>query len=136
MNYEVIGLDNKPYTMKLFYGTTKKSCSKLHERARNLLKQVFPFDTPYEEVVLPGTGQFCMGKNLTVDFFILRTLMAVEVQGEQHYRFSNFFHGNKMEFFRAKGRDRKKREWLELNGITLIELPFNEDDEQWKTKLT
>lgn len=131
----VVGLDDKSYRLKLFYGTTKNSCSQYHSRARNLLTQVFPFDKPYEEVRLPGTKQACMGKDLYLDFFILRPMIAVEVHGQQHYEYSPFFHGTKMDFVRAKGRDRKKAEWLEKNGITFVELPFYETVEEWTTRL-
>ena len=40
-----------------------------------------------------------------------------------------------MDFYRAQGRDRTKREWFQLNDLALIELFFNETDEQWKERL-
>jgi very-short-patch-repair endonuclease len=82
-----------------------------------------------EEVPLPGT-------KLYFDFLVPSANLAVEVQGEQHYKFNSFFHKHKAGLLASKSRDRQKREWCELNGITLLEFPYNESDEQWKLRIT
>jgi hypothetical protein len=82
-----------------------------------------------EEVPLPGTP-------LRFDFYLPHYEVAVEVHGEQHYSYSSFFHGTQWDFIQAKRNDRMKKEWCELNGITLIELPYNESEKEWEKRLT
>tara|TARA_R100001230_G_C5556573_1_gene82519 strand:- start:421 stop:552 length:132 start_codon:yes stop_codon:yes gene_type:complete len=38
-------------------------------------------------------------------------------------------------FAKAKKRDREKLEWCELNGITVVELSYEEDEDEWRTRL-
>ena len=59
----------------------------------------------------------------------------IEVHGEQHYKFIPFFHGTMINFLSAKTNDNNKRQWCELNGIIEVELPFNESDNQWKSRI-
>ncbi|NCV19550.1 MAG: hypothetical protein EBW42_12500 [Rhodobacterales bacterium] len=35
----------------------------------------------------------------------------IEVHGEQHYEFSAFFHGTKLNFIKHKKRDKDKKQW-------------------------
>ncbi len=59
----------------------------------------------------------------------------IEVQGSQHYKYSPRFHNTKMDFLDAKARDRDKKTWCELNGIRLVEFPFNENNKQWTERV-
>jgi len=133
---KVIGIDGKEHSWSLKQAAREDgSRSGLHLKARELLKLIFPFDLIYEEVSLPGSAT--KGKNsiLFGDFYIpLRSIM-IEVNGSQHSNYTQFFHGNKLEFARAKMRDRIKKQWCELNGITLVEFEHNETIEQWRGKL-
>jgi hypothetical protein len=133
---KVLGIDGREYSWNLKQSSHEDhNRSGLHLRARFLLKSIFPFDLIYEEIALPGTE--IKGKNsvLFCDFYIpLRSLM-VEVNGAQHSQYTPFFHGTKLEFARARTRDKIKKQWCELNGITLVEFEHNEKDEQWKTKI-
>jgi hypothetical protein len=128
---KAVGLDGKTYPWNITKYTGHSSCSKLHERARAILKNLFPYDIAYEEVVLPGIKTEITNKALIADFYIHSLRLMLEVQGEQHYKFVQFFHNNKLEFFRAKKLDQLKKQWCEINNITLIELPFNETDDEW-----
>ena len=124
---KVIGLDNKEHSwnLSLYVKNQRRGCSDYHKRARSLLKQMFPFDQILEEVPIPSTGLFA-------DFFIPKQMKMIEVQGQQHSEYTPFFHKNKQNFGKAKLRDKTKLEWCELNGIELIELPFDKTDEEWK----
>lgn len=67
------------------------------------------------------------GERLELDFYIEDLFLAIEVQGEQHYRFIPFFHKTYDGF-----RDRLRRDQIKANlcskaGITLIEI-YDEDD--------
>ena len=95
-----------------------------HLRARQLLKRIFGSYKIMEEVPLSGT-------RLRLDFYIHPLYLGIEVHGEQHYSYSHFFHGSTADFLQSKHNDRIKKEWCDINAITLIELPYNEDEEEW-----
>lgn len=61
--------------------------------------------------------------------------LAVEVHGKQHYEFVPFFHKTKADFLLARKRDRDKLEWCNLNDVTLVTLPHDEED-QWKSLIS
>ena len=127
-----IGLDDRNYNWNPKSRQSKKS--KYHLLARRILIELFPFDNIYEEVTLPGT--YVTGRNLIADFLIPNKNMLVEVHGEQHYSFNKFFHNSSPEYLRAKARDQNKKQWCTLNGITLIELPYNETEHEWRARIS
>lgn len=131
------GFDGRDYSITVadytVYETDTRSKSSLHMRARTLLKQMFPCDKVLEEVTLPGSRK--SGSVLYADFLLPSKRIMVEVQGEQHYKFTDFFHKDKMGFLKAKMRDRDKVEWCDLNSIQLVELPYNETDDDWREKI-
>jgi very-short-patch-repair endonuclease len=111
------------------YLKERTNCSSLHKTARNLLHRLFICKSILEEVPLPGTRMFA-------DFFIPSESLMIEVQGEQHYNYNNFHYTNKMDFIKAKNRDKKKSEWATLNGLILITFPYNEDINEWTRRIT
>ncbi len=130
---KIKGLDGKKYSWS-FYGqmpdiSDERKRSSLHIRARNLLKSLYPVDRILEEVHLPGSG------NLYADFWLPLRNKIIEVHGEQHYKFIPFFHGTQLNFLSSKANDNNKKEWCSVNGIILVELPYNESDEQWKSRI-
>lgn len=102
----------------------REGCSKLHTLARQIIKQVYPYDVLLEEIFIPTA-------KIYLDFYIPMRHICIEVQGEQHSVHKLFFHKNRLEFLKAQKRDRLKKDILEENGIALIELNHNEK-EQWK----
>lgn len=101
-----------------------------HIACRKLLKELYPACQTLEEVKI----QIRRGEWLYVDFYIPNFDIMVEVQGEQHYKFSPFFHKTKIDFLMQKKRDREKAEWCELNLVQLIILPYNENIDEWKSR--
>lgn len=99
-----------------------ENISELHKKARALLKECLPYSKIYEEVTLLG----CRGPggDLRADFLIPEHPIIVEVHGEQHYKFSKFYHKTKEEFDLYLQKDKIKKEWAELNSIIYIELPY------------
>lgn len=105
--------------------------SHYHVAARLLLKELFPTQQILEEVWVPlRQKDYCY-----LDFYLPLIRMAVEVQGQQHYKFNSFFHENERDFLLQNKKDRDKKAWLKLNQITLVELPYNEKIEEWKNRI-
>lgn len=126
MSHKVLGLDGKTYNWNLVkYTTNNHNPSSLHIKAREILKKLYPFDAILEEVALPGS-------TLIADFYIHRIKTVIEVHGEQHYTYNNFFFKDKKSFLQASQRDKQKQQWCEINSITYIELPYNKIEEwEW-----
>jgi hypothetical protein len=62
--------------------------------------------------------------NMELDCYNPELKIAVEYNGQQHYRFIPYFHRNKDRFINQRYRDVLKRKLCEENGITLIEVPY------------
>jgi hypothetical protein len=74
-------------------------------------------------MVNPVTGS---QYNLELDCYNESLRLAVEYQGEQHYKFIPYFHKNREAFLNQKYRDELKRMRCKELGITLIEVPYTE----------
>lgn len=115
---KIIGLDGKEHSWIPSNNIVNtKNRSGLHLNAKKLLKEKYPNDRILEEIVLPGTNTNNRKSVLKADFFIPVRSLLIEVHGEQHTEFNNFFFKNKMEFYKAQARDRDKKQWCELNEI-------------------
>lgn len=127
----VIDLSGRKHKINLYpyLQSKREERSSYHLQVRSLLKEVFPTLSVAEEVYIPG-------EHLYLDFFIPQKRIAVEVHGEQHFSFNNFFYKNNLEFLQAKRRDSVKQEWCELNNIKLIILSYKENEIEWQRKLT
>jgi very-short-patch-repair endonuclease len=127
---QVKDLDGNLHTWNLTgrMAYAKFNKSELHLRARMLLNETYPTLQVLEEV--PMTLK--KGVTLYMDFYLPLKKMCVEVHGEQHYKFVQFYHQNMVNFVKAQKRDREKEEWCEINGIRYIALPFDQTDLQWK----
>lgn len=101
--------------------------SSLHMSARQLLKQQFPTLQILEEVPIPVKRS----ENYYLDFYLPMLKLAIEVHGEQHFKFVAFYHNNQLGFIKSQKRDREKQEWCEINNIQYIALPYNEKEEDW-----
>lgn len=132
---KVIGLDGKYYNLSII-SQKRANASKLHLLARQLLKEIFPLEVILEEVSLPGSKTERRKKPLFADFFVPGRKVLVEVNGEQHSKFNNYFHQNKLDFYMGQVRDADKREWCDINDIKLIELPYNESINEWRERFT
>ena len=130
---KIIGLDQQEYSWipsNNIVDTEKRSG--LHNKAKELLKERYPNDRILEELVLPGTKTATRKSTLKADFFIPVRKLIIEVHGEQHTEFNNFFFKSKMDFYKAQARDRDKKQWCEINNFELIELFHNESIEEWR----
>jgi len=129
---KVKGLNGREYIWDLgkqIYLDDRRKRSKLHLRCRAILNTIFPLLQIYEEVSMPGSN------HLTLDFYIPNKYLAIECQGEQHYKFIPHFHKHIEGFMNSKKRDQRKHEWCQLNDILLVTLPYNEDDNEWRNRI-
>ena len=135
----VTGLDGKEYKFNPAFQSHRvyrENKSSFHIKARELLKQTYKHEVILEEITLPGSNTDRRKSLLYVDFYIPRLGTGIEIHGQQHYEFSQFFHKDKREFLLAKKRDRDKKEWFEMNDPKLIILPYMELDKWEKLLLT
>lgn len=91
-----------------------KSCrSKIQKRIKDLLYKHWAADIVFEELPVAGT-------RMTLDFYNASRKIAVEVDGNQHYKFNKFFHSNSRQKFLAQlQRDDKKENFCDINQIVL-----------------
>ncbi len=135
---KVVGLDGRDYTWN-FQGNLVKAVdirerSTYHVTARELIVEKFPSYRLMEEVAMPGS-KTAMHNQLVLDFFLPNLKLAIEVHGEQHYKFVRHFHGTKKEFTKSKVRDLDKHLWCSQNNIQLVVLPYSETEDEWRSRL-
>lgn len=125
-----IGMDDKEYNIVLAnYIKSREFKSDLHEKAESILKELIPSISLYHEVYIPG----CADK-IYIDIMVVDFKLAIEIQGQQHYKYNTFFFKDKKDFLKAQKRDKLKKEWCDKNKYTLIELKYNEESE-WKNQI-
>lgn len=64
---------------------------------------------------------------LRFDFCIFRNnkiLALLEWDGEQHFKYTKYFHKTKLDFMRQKEWDRRKNSYCLMHNIPLIRIPF------------
>ena len=129
----VKGLDGKEHKLSL-RSKPRQNASSLHVRARKIIKELFPHDVFYEEILLKGSKKF-NSKNLYADFLSKSQMMVIEVHGKQHYQYCPHFHGSKIEYAKALANDKRKEEWCILNDILYVPLSYKENDDDWKERI-
>jgi very-short-patch-repair endonuclease len=136
---KVTGLNGKEYIWNLssydVFNDDKRKRSKYHLRARNLLREIYNSYRILEEVKLPGSTELHRRSVLYLDFYIPSIKIAIEVHGEQHYKFNPFFHKSMADFVKSKARDEDKISWCELNGIKVIILKYSESEDEWRERI-
>jgi hypothetical protein len=131
----IFGLDGKERKWNPKGGCRDRKTSKLHQTAVKIVDRLLPHDTILEEVKLDGTKTERHGV-LYLDIYLPLRRVAIEVQGQQHFEFNTFHYKNKMDFFRATARDRSKKNWCDINNIVLINLDYNEDEDEWTKRIS
>jgi hypothetical protein len=105
--------------------------SSYHLSARNLIASCYPTLQILEEVPI----QLRKSETLYLDFYLPLKKICFEVHGEQHYKFTPFYHSNMLNFLKSQRRDTEKKEWCELNDIKYVDLSYNESEEVWSEKI-
>lgn len=136
MKKKVVGIDDSEYIWKVsgdvVNSVESRKTSELHKQARKIIYELFPTTMILEEVPVKLTAK---GNTVYFDYYLPQIDMAIEVHGKQHYFFSTLFHADRQAFIKQQKTDRDKATFCELNRITFIELPYNEEIEQWTQKI-
>lgn len=96
--------------------------SRLELQTKYLLENIF--NLPFYKIRPNFLRNDVTGYNLEIDLYNDDLKLAVEVQGDQHYKFIPFFHRNKDSFLMQRYRDEMKKQKCLKEGITLIEIPY------------
>lgn len=105
--------------------------SSFHLKARHTITKIYPTLQILEEVPIP----LRKNETLYLDFYLPLKKVCIEVHGEQHYKFIPFYHHNILNFLKSQKRDKEKYEWCINNGISYVELPYSENEEQWVERI-
>jgi len=128
-------LDGNIYSWRtaghLAHANEERPRSKLHLKARSLLKEIYPTVQILEEVPF----RLRRGQSGFLDFYINTIKTVIEVHGSQHYKFNSLYHNGIQDFVNQKKRDSALVEWCELNNLNFIELPFDEGIKEWKLRI-
>ena len=93
-----------------------KCRSKFQKNVKEMLHAHWFADIVFEELPVIGT-------RLTIDFYNANKKIALEVDGNQHYKFNKHFHGNnRSKFLGQLQRDEKKEYFCEINNIRLVRI--------------
>lgn len=98
-----------------------KSKSKIQFNVKKFLEPFWVNHIVFEEFLIAGT-------RMTLDFYNANKKVAVEVQGQQHTKYTPFFHGGyKNNYLSQLDRDHKKYEFCKINDISLVEVYYNDE---------
>lgn len=95
--------------------------SKLTKAVFGIIKECYPNETLVQEEPIKING-----KTLYLDIYIPRLKIAVECDGEQHFRFNKFYHADSSAFIQQKKNDLDKMLFCQESNITLVRVAFNE----------
>lgn len=94
----------------------EKSRSNIQFQVKQFLKPFWLGHVVYEEFPVYGS-------RLKVDIINFTRRIAIEVHGNQHFKFNKFFHNDRRSnWLNSLKRDDDKLVWLEKNGILVIEI--------------
>jgi len=120
---ELKTLQNKPKKYKnikkYLINWNSSSRSKFQTRVKKFINKYWSQDVVFEEFPVIGT-------RLTLDFYNANKKVAIEVQGNQHYKYIEFFHQSRANFIDQLKRDQKKETFCELNQIKLVSIYQND----------
>ena len=58
------------------------------------------------------------------DFYLPKFNICIEYDGEQHFKYINYFYKSRQDFLKAQERDRRKNSYALSNNISLYRIPY------------
>lgn len=107
--------------------------SKLELLSKVVLEEIF--GRPFYKVRPDFLRNEVTGMNLEIDLYNDDLKLAVEVQGDQHYKFNSYFHKSKEHFLNQRYRDEMKKWKCKEKGITLVEVPYRVGEKRLRSYL-
>ena len=74
----------------------------------------------------PIWAESTKGVLLEYDIFIPERNLLIEYNGEQHYKFSRFFHKKAINYLTQLQRDKRKKKLAEKNGYRLVIIKYTD----------
>lgn len=109
----------KPYNYKIDWEGSSRS--KLQKKAKDFLRNYWEGHLVYEEFPM-------VGSRMTFDFFNASQSIIIEVDGNQHIKYNDFFHkGNHQNFLNQIKRDEAKEIFCIKNNLILFRVSEQED---------
>jgi hypothetical protein len=97
--------------------------SKGEDICRDTLQEIFK--QPFPKCRPDFLFNSVTGEKLELDMYNKHYGLAVEYNGQQHYKYNSFMHGgSKDKFYGQQYRDKMKRDICKKLGIVLIEVPY------------
>jgi hypothetical protein len=98
-----------------------KSRSKIQFKTKEFLRPFWENHVVFEEFNVVGT-------RFSLDFYNANKRVAVEVQGQQHLKYTPFFHGGYQNNYLHQIKiDQMKAQFCSINDIDLVEVYYNDD---------
>jgi hypothetical protein len=95
--------------------------SKLEKQSKIILENIFK--KPFNRIRPNFLRNPVTDQNLEIDLYNDELKLGIEVNGNQHYKFTPFFQKNKESFYNQQYRDEIKKMKCKENGVVLIEIP-------------
>lgn len=93
----------------------KKQKSGYQTQVKDFLSQFWSKDVVYSEFPV-------FGSKMTIDLFNATRMIGIEVQGEHHGQYIQFFSKSRAGYLSQIKRDVSKQKWCEINEIKLLEI--------------
>lgn len=104
--------------------------NKRHSTGSNVLYKTLVDQFGEEDIIEEFNSEWLInnqtGNRMYVDFYIKSLNVAVEYDGEQHFKYIPFIHRNYKNFFNQVCRDRLKDKQLAEHGIKIIRFKYDE----------
>ena len=96
--------------------------NKTEEQCRAIVQRIY--NRPFPSIRPDFLKSPMTKKNLELDCYNADLKIAIEYNGQQHYRYTPHFHKSKRDFYSQVHRDDWKRKRCREMGIRLIEIPY------------
>src|SRR5690242_16532731 len=115
----------KPYRERLF--PVRRSWnngreSKGEQKCREVLTKLF--GRPFVKARPDFLKNPMTGMNLELDCYCAELGLAIEYDGQQHYKYNKYFHRNEEGYLKQRYRDEFKKYACKKNGVRLVKVPY------------